>query len=207
MCACMPGQQLPSAPKAGKAFCHCNPGGARRMRDMLKCEISMILVSEYTRGAATGRSSSCATAHSARTNSTIASLSRRSLRARGCRVIRLAGLQAMRARSQPGAARWMRARAPRARAACRLRASGQRTCESGASSELGRGCPGKIFAYLARPAQRLSLDHYGCPGLQTAFQAAALQDKRAHQRLSGYTPQPSLTRCHASPGAACDPAR
>ena len=55
---------------------------ARRMRDMLKCEISMILVSEYTRGDATGRSSSCATAHSARTNSTIASLSRRSLRAR-----------------------------------------------------------------------------------------------------------------------------
>ena len=55
--------------------------GARRMRDMLKCEISMILVSEYTRGDATGRSSSCATAHSARTNSTIASLSRRSLRA------------------------------------------------------------------------------------------------------------------------------
>lgn len=50
------------------------------MRDMLKCEISMILVSEYTRGEATGRSSSCATWHSARTNSTMASLSSRPLR-------------------------------------------------------------------------------------------------------------------------------
>ena len=51
------------------------------MRDMLKWEISTILVSEYTRGAATGRSSSCATWDSARTKSTIALLSSNPLQA------------------------------------------------------------------------------------------------------------------------------
>jgi hypothetical protein len=50
------------------------------MRVMLKCAISTILVSEYTRGAPGARSSSRATAHSARTNSTIASLFSRSER-------------------------------------------------------------------------------------------------------------------------------
>lgn len=51
---------------------------AHRIRVMLKCAISTILVSEYTRGAPGARSSSLATAHRARTNSTIASLFSRS---------------------------------------------------------------------------------------------------------------------------------